>query len=301
MSDAPSNQSWEDVAERGTPFMLQLFVGSALLFGRRLMRVALWPIVGYFLLTSRDGVAASRAALRRILQREPAWRDVARNFYCFAACALDRIYLFKGLRRGLQIDVTRPPEVVAAARSGGSILLVAHLGSFEIMRAIGTGEHALPLSILMDKQQGRMLISLLEKLNPGISKSFIDAGQRGPQLVLKLREAVQGGRMVGIMADRTRADDRAIEVQFMGGIARLPEGPWMMAAAAGAPVILGFGLYRGGARYDVHFELFSEHIELAREGRAQMLQELAQRYALRLEHYTRLAPYNWFNYYAFWQ
>jgi predicted LPLAT superfamily acyltransferase len=25
-----------------------------------------------------------------------------------------------------------------------------------------------------------------------------------------------------------------------------------------------------------------------------------QRYAERLEHYTRIAPYNWFNFYPFW-
>jgi len=25
-----------------------------------------------------------------------------------------------------------------------------------------------------------------------------------------------------------------------------------------------------------------------------------QRYAERLEHYARLAPYNWFNFYPFW-
>jgi len=25
-----------------------------------------------------------------------------------------------------------------------------------------------------------------------------------------------------------------------------------------------------------------------------------QRYVARLEHYARLAPYNWFNFYSFW-
>lgn len=293
--------AWDAQQERSTRFMVALLARSALLFGRGLMHLVLLPIVAYFLLTSPASVRAARAALRRILQRKVGWLDVARSFHCYAACALDRIYLLSGRPAGIVIDVSRPPEVVEAATQGGSLLLVAHLGSFEVMRTLGTESHALPLSILLDRQQGRMFIGMLERLNPSMAGNVIDAGLRGPQLVLKLKEALEAGRMVGMMADRIRADERGVEVQFMGGKARLPEGPWMMAAALGVPVIMGFGLYRGGSRYTAHFELLSRKIDLPRQRRAEAMQEVAQRYASRLEHYTRQAPYNWFNYYPFWQ
>jgi predicted LPLAT superfamily acyltransferase len=32
-----------------------------------------------------------------------------------------------------------------------------------------------------------------------------------------------------------------------------------------------------------------------------MIEPLFQRYADRLEHYCRVAPYNWFNFYDFWR
>jgi predicted LPLAT superfamily acyltransferase len=293
--------NWDAQHERSTRFMVTLLARSALFFGRPIMRLVLLPIVGYFLLTSPASVRAARVALRRILQREVGWRDVARSFHCYAVCALDRIYLLAGREAGIVVDVSRPLDVVEAATRGGCLLLVAHLGSFEVMRTLGTGSRGLPLSILLDRQQGRMFIGMLERLSPAMAKDIIDAGLRGPQLVLQLKEALQAGRMVGMMADRARADERCVEVQFMGGTARLPQGPWMMAAALGVPVILGFGLYRGGSRYATHFELLSQRIELPRQRRAEAMQEVAQRYASRLEHYTRLAPYNWFNYYAFWQ
>jgi predicted LPLAT superfamily acyltransferase len=66
------------------------------------------------------------------------------------------------------------------------------------------------------------------------------------------------------------------------------------------PVILFFGLYRGGNRYEIYFEHFADVIVLERDRRAEETQLWMQRYAERLEHYARLAPYNWFNFYPFW-
>jgi predicted LPLAT superfamily acyltransferase len=39
---------------------------------------------------------------------------------------------------------------------------------------------------------------------------------------------------------------------------------------------------------------------LNRERRAEDTQHWMQSYVERLEHYARLAPYNWFNFYPFW-
>ncbi|MNC90096.1 hypothetical protein D3C83_61470 [compost metagenome] len=40
--------------------------------------------------------------------------------------------------------------------------------------------------------------------------------------------------------------------------------------------------------------------DAAREQRADAAQSLLERYVQRLEHYARAAPYNWFNFYDFW-
>ena len=66
------------------------------------------------------------------------------------------------------------------------------------------------------------------------------------------------------------------------------------------PVIIFFGLYRGGNRYDIYFELLAQEISLDRENRTEEIRAWMQRYVDRLEHYARLAPYNWFNFYPFW-
>jgi predicted LPLAT superfamily acyltransferase len=65
--------------------------------------------------------------------------------------------------------------------------------------------------------------------------------------------------------------------------------------------VLCFGLYRGGNRYDLHFELFAETVRMERSDRQASLNAIIQRFADRLAHYAQSAPYNWFNFYDFWQ
>jgi predicted LPLAT superfamily acyltransferase len=79
-----------------------------------------------------------------------------------------------------------------------------------------------------------------------------------------------------------------------------PAGPILLANALKIPVVLFFGLYKGGNRYEEHFELFADEIHLSRASRPAELQAWVTQYAARLEHYCRLAPYNWFNFFDFW-
>ena len=91
-----------------------------------------------------------------------------------------------------------------------------------------------------------------------------------------------------------------VRVPFLGREAVFPAGPILLANALKVPVVLFFGLYMGGNRYQEHFELFADEINLGRASRPAELQAWVTRYAARLEHYCRLAPYNWFNFFDFW-
>ncbi|MGQ0618695.1 MAG: LpxL/LpxP family acyltransferase [Panacagrimonas sp.] len=293
--------AWQAQRERSTPFMLRLLIGLARTLGRSATRLLLFPIVIYFLLTARAARAASAGFLRRALQREPRWSDLARNFHCFASCALDRVFLLSGGMSAVTLRLNLAHEVREfVSHRRGCILLVTHLGSFEVLRVLAAREHGVSIRILMDRAQNPMVTRMLEALAPELAAGVIDAASGGPEVVLALKSALDAGHIVGIMGDRVRARERGATVDFLGGRASLPQGPWIMAGALGVPVLLGFGLYRGGRCYDVHLEMFAERLELPRGKREAALQDCAQAYARRIEHYARLAPYNWFNFYPYW-
>jgi predicted LPLAT superfamily acyltransferase len=294
------SQDWRSQRERATRFWLRLIVWMATRWPRRLVRLFLYPTVAYFISTSPAARKASREYLRRSFGHEPSFADQWRHFFAFASCTLDRILFLSDRVQSIDVEVHRPEPVRAlVARNPGCLLFVAHFGSSESLRVIA-GKRGLPLSILLDRKVGWMLTELLEQINPQLANSVIDASERGPALVLKLKETLESGRMVGIMVDRTIPSERSVDVEFLGGKARLPVGPWYLANALQVPIILGFGCYLGDNRYAAHWELFAESVRLPRADREAAIQELAQKYARRLEYYAHLAPYNWFNFYDFW-
>jgi predicted LPLAT superfamily acyltransferase len=75
----------------------------------------------------------------------------------------------------------------------------------------------------------------------------------------------------------------------------------LAAAALGIPVVAFFCLHHSDLRYDVHFDVLSEQVVLADGPRDAAVLPWVDLYVRQLEAYARLAPYNWFNFYDFWQ
>ncbi len=61
------------------------------------------------------------------------------------------------------------------------------------------------------------------------------------------------------------------------------------------------GLYLGGNRYRIHFEPLADFSCVQQGERDAAIVQAQAQYVARLEHYCRLAPYNWFNFFDFWQ
>lgn len=292
---------WKQRPEGGGRFALWLLRSIALLFGRRLSRALLYPITAYFLLRRGPERRASRAYLSRIHGRAVGWWPVAKHIHAFASTILDRVFLLTGQFRSFEVRTQGLEELHRAIDLGrGMLLLGSHLGSFDVLRVLSLQRPDVTVRVVLDVAHNPGITQLLAALNPKLAEGVIDAGMDGTAIVLAIRDAVEQGALVTLLADRVRAGEASISAQFIGDPARFPVAPWLIAAALGAPVALCFGLYRGGNRYDMYFELLSEQLEVPRRERARVLAGLVQQYADRLAHYTLLAPYNWFNFYDFW-
>jgi predicted LPLAT superfamily acyltransferase len=119
--------------------------------------------------------------------------------------------------------------------------------------------------------------------------------------MLKVRQRLDEGAFVGILGDRTLGDEPLQEVNFLGSPAYFPVGPMRAAALLRRPTIFMLGLYRGGNRYHLVFDLVADFTGVGRAERAAAVEQAITRYAALLEKYCRSDPYNWFNFFDFWR
>jgi predicted LPLAT superfamily acyltransferase len=290
---------WASLPERGTPLSLRVIAWVAIHMGRRGARLLLYPITLYFVITARSARRTSYEYLKRLRGDNAHWWHVFRHFHCFAATILDRVYLLRGEFDRFHVTVHGKEILHRQIESGkGTILLGSHLGSFEVSRALGVMHRSVPLKVLMDTVHNQNITRFFDALNPTVAGTVIAPDR--PDTLIRVKESLDAGCLIGMLGDRVSGGDKTTQCRFLSAPATFPAGPVLLAATMHCPVILFFGLYRGGNSYELYFEHFADEITLDRNQRARDIQLWMQRYAERLEHYARLAPYNWFNFYPFW-
>lgn len=288
---------WSTRRETGPVVVLRFAVGLARKLGRPLSRILLGPVCVGFVVCRADARAASKAYLARALGRRPRAADVLKHFYTFGTTVLDRVYLLNDEARHFEITIHGEAIVSEIlATGGGCLLLGAHHGSFEVLRLVGRNQPNLHVSLAMYEATGRKIGAALNAINPLLAPRVIGLGR--PGAMLEIRDCLDHGGFVGMLADRTLPGDTTTNVDFLGATAAFPTGPARLAALLRPPVVLMVGLFRGGNRYEIHFE----RLAAAASGKPEPEEtnRLIAHYVARLEHYCRTAPYNWFNFFDFW-
>lgn len=295
---------WRQRPERSNRLMLQVMTWISLRLGRRAGRVVLYGIAAYFLLANAPARRASKNYLRRVLKLPDSsavgWRRVFRHFFSFASVIHDRVYLINDRFTLFDIQIHQQQLVAdLLARHQGVFLMGAHVGSFEVLRAAGRQQPDLRVAMVMYEENARKLNAALSAINPAAQQDIVALGH--VDSMLKVNNLLDEGCVVGMLADRRLNQDATRPELFFGEPAEFPVGPFRMAAILRRPVLFMVGLYTGGNRYDLHFETLADFSDIPAGGREAAVQAAMARYALLLEQHCQAAPYNWFNFFDFWQ
>ena len=164
--------AWRLATERGSPSLIRFMARASVALGRGPSRVIVRIIAAYFLATGGTARRASTAFLTRALGRAPTWAEAYRHFFTFAATVHDRIYLLKD--RFDLLDV----EVIGAELVGpeGVLLMGAHFGSFEALRASGRTLAHRRVAMAMYEENARKVAGVLAAISPAAAQDIIALG-----------------------------------------------------------------------------------------------------------------------------
>lgn len=286
------------MAERGRAGPLRIMLWLTRHTGWLATWLVLPGVTLWYFACSRGARTASAEFLRRALGRPPGALGVLRHLHTFASAIVDRVLLLSGGSDAIRLDADGIGHIAAAAATGrGCVLLGAHLGSFEVLRCLRS-QTPVTVKALMYRRNGGALTEMMERLDPASLKDVIPIGDT--QSMIRVHEAVRQGAIVGILADRAPEGARFVQAPFFGQPARFPSGPFVLAASLGVPVLTFYAVRTGHRRYHVRFEPFADPVVLARATRQHDLAAIAARYAAWLERCSRAHPFNWFNFFHFW-
>jgi len=240
----------------------------------------------------RARVRANLARVRpdaSVTERERLVDEVFRHF---AVCFADLVSTNRRERRPDRLlkRIEGDEHLLAAdAERRGLVLVTAHLGNSELGGRLLAARFGRPTHVVVAAEA-----------DPGVER-FLRGGtspvrfvRRGdPMAALPLVAALRRHEVVALQGDRALGTKGDVLVDFFGEPAPFPLGPFLLARAAGAPVVPAFCLLERDLRYTVVIAR-PIHVRAGEETAA-----LAEWVGV-LAAMIRRAPEQWFNFFDVW-
>lgn len=302
-----SGRHWAEVQESTFVAGIWLLYWLHRLAGRWPFRLCIYPVVFVYWLLRPAARTASLQYLQRLqaatgaLGRRPRRLDTLRHFARFAETLLDKLLAVSGRYPLEQVHVEGREAVGTYVTSGqGGVFVTAHLGCMELGRALARHEVRLVMNILVHTRHARQFNRVLDRLDSSNDVRLLEVTELGPATAVMLAERVAAGEFIAVAADRVPVSgSRTAQIDFLGHPARLPVGPYVLAGLLKCPLYL-LACIREQGRYVVYLERLAERVELPRGRRDEALARYAEQYAQRLTMLLARSPYDWFNFFPFW-
>jgi predicted LPLAT superfamily acyltransferase len=313
MSSATQPQSqqqqarhWADINESTWVLGIRVLCAIDRVLGRRAFRLCALPVVWLHWLLNAPARRASLEYLRRlhahaaVFKREPGWRESLHHFRVFADTMLDKILSMGGQYPFGGVQMSRNNMVDLLRQGRGAIIVTAHIGCLELCRAMAERVPGFSMTILVHTRHAERFNRLLESLPGGGKVRLLQVDTFTPAVAVQLSERLARGEFIVSVGDRVPPQGgRCVMTDFLGKPAPFPVGTYVLAAALRCPLAT-MACVHDGAGYAVRFETFADRVVLPRATREAALAGYAAQFAGWLEVQLRAAPYDWFNFFAFW-
>ncbi len=303
-------RTWYQMSESGSVRSLRLLLRVFEILGRGPLLAILVPVVLYLFLRGGEARRSAIAFQRRVMRLTDTpegvlsvYRRAFGQFWEFGVSIVDKVVSW---RSGLPLErfTWQGREEVKArlAQGQGLVLMGAHVGNLEVIRALGQSRNVV-VNALMFTGNSKIFRAFLEEVNQTSYLRVHDLSGMDANLVFQLQESIARGEIVALLGDRLPKHSAArwISVPFLGQQAQFPEGPWILASMLEAPVYSVFSLRGRDGRYHVEFEKLAERVSLPRDERTAALAEYACSFADKLGSVILRRPDQWFNFYDFWR
>ncbi|MEC5396280.1 LpxL/LpxP family acyltransferase [Uliginosibacterium sp. H1] len=304
--DTTGTRHWANIGEAGFTGGMRCLLWLHRIGGHHLFRLALYPVIFWYVLVRRSARHASRDYLAHLHAHSggaspaPRFANVFRHFMAFGQTLLDKLRAWSG-EQDWAVHFSGEESLLSLAREGrGAVVVMAHMGNLEVSRVIGA-LHGLRINALVHTRHAERFNNLLKSLNPDSGLSLLQVGALDPATAMQLSAKVAAGETIMIAGDRVPLDDSraTLRLPFLGAEADFPIGPYVLAGLLRCPLL---GMLTSEQADGHHFRIFklADEVRLDRRDRLGSVRPLAQAFVQQLETECHTAPLQWFNFFPFW-
>ena len=284
-----------------------------------IVRFFIYPVSFFFFIFAPDARRAAKIYQKQL--REFTGRKIPKHInpyiqiFSFALCIVEKLEGWLGKIKFSKIQYQNDDidNILALLKEGkGAVLITSHLGNMELLRSLSDYNYQLvgrevPVYVIMDTDINSNFSETLKSVNPKASFNVINSNEIGPDSIVTLMDAIENGALVVIAGDRTspNAKEKVLKISFLGKDASFPYGVFLIPALLKAPVYFMFGLRSRmsifNPKQNVYIEKCHTDFDCPRSERETRIVQCCGEFVARLEKFCILYPYQWYNFFDFWQ
>ena len=260
----------------------------------------LLPVSLTYALHDRKAATAVRD-LRRRLGLRTSGLDLWRHFAAFGISLIDRLAFLARGKVPFKYTSDHEDLITDVLKEGkGVILLSAHVGNWELAGNLLRDRINTPINIVARDNEREQVREALDEAMRNRRLKVIALSEHGTDVTIQILNALRAGEIVCLHGDRLVEQQQSEALDFLGAPARLPIGPFAIAAIAGCPIIPIFVIRTGWMHYTFRAHQPIRLGIVDRAHRREAIRRAMQHYVDVLSEVVRGAPSEWHNFYDFW-
>lgn len=286
---------------RGGVLGYKIFVFNIKYLGLPVTYFFLRFVILYFIITSPKAIRATYFYFHKIIAKGVISSAIAiyRNYFVFGQVLVDKLTVLSGYNKKLSFnfDGENYLHEITANKTGG-LLISAHIGSFEIagylLKRIDT-----KVNILMYEAEHEQIKKYLSTVYKDMNANIICIKEDMSHLY-EIKKAFENKEFLCLHGDRFVSDNKTVVKNFMGFPARFPTGPFFLATKFDIPVTFVFAMKERKYHYHFYASPPKKYYNDKLKHREEELDRIINDYISVFESCLEKYPYQWFNYYRFW-